>query len=55
MSRGVAGPCAGLAVVEVAVGASELGLGLAGGVMGAMATSWLITRSDAARIRALGC
>ncbi len=28
------GPCAGLAVVEVAVGTSELGLGLAGGVPG---------------------
>jgi crotonobetainyl-CoA:carnitine CoA-transferase CaiB-like acyl-CoA transferase len=29
-----AGPCAGLAVVEVAVGVSDLGLGLAGGVPG---------------------
>jgi crotonobetainyl-CoA:carnitine CoA-transferase CaiB-like acyl-CoA transferase len=35
-TRCTGGPCAGLAVVEVAVGVSDLGLGLAGGVPGMM-------------------
>lgn len=58
MSEADAGrPCAGLAVVEVAVGASELGLGLAGGVPGMIladlgATVTRVVGSDAPAIDA---